>query len=314
MAPQSRIYLTRHSQAEHNVADDYSIPDAPLTPLGKQQSARLPSLTQDLQSRAEVILSSGLKRTLQSTKIGYAPLIERLGGLGKVVLLPQLQECNDFPCDTGSPREVLERDPELQGFDLSPLTPDWTSKQGFYAADEETLNKRAQWVRQYLRSRPEQDIVVMAHGDILRRITQQPYPWKNAEVRLFQFDTSSVDSEECPLVHVQDVATGGAVAEPTSGDIAAHHGESSPGAGKNANSALPAIPISNSGSFSNFAASTAPAADTIAKDAELKRIEDRVRHRQSILMEQTNELQELEKRLQAAEARKKELESRGGFV
>jgi hypothetical protein len=31
-------------------------------------------------------------------------------------------------------------------------------------------------------------------------------------------------------------------------------------------------------------------------------------------MEQTNELQELEKRLQAAEARKKELESRGGFV
>ncbi|SPO29041.1 uncharacterized protein UTRI_05615 [Ustilago trichophora] len=302
MAPQSRIYLTRHSQAEHNVADDYSIPDAPLTPLGKQQSGRLPSLTQDLQSRAQVILSSALKRTLQSTKIGYAPAIERLGGLDKVVLLPQLQECNAFPCDTGSAKEVLERDPELQGFDFSPLTPDWTGKQGFYAADEESLNKRAQWVRQYLRSRPEQDIVVMAHGDILRRITGEPYPWKNAEVRLFQFDPSSVDTEACPLVHVQNIATGGAVAEPTSGDMAAQEGK---------NSALPAIPISNSGSLHNFAA---PAVDTASKDAELKRIEDRVRHRQSMLMEQTNELQELEKRLQAAEARKKELESRGGFV
>ncbi|CDW95776.1 hypothetical protein [Sporisorium scitamineum] len=238
MAPQSRIFLTRHSQAEHNVADDYSIPDAPLTPLGKQQSARLPSLTQDLQSRAQVILSSALKRTLQSTKIGYAPAIERLGGLGKVVLLPQLQECNAFPCDTGSAKEVLERDPELQGFDFSSLTPDWTSKQGFYAADEVSLNKRAQWVRQYIRSRPEQDIVVMAHGDILRRITGEPYPWKSAEVRLFQFDPASVDTDACPLVHVQNIATGGAVAEPTSGDIAAQQGVPAAGAGKDANSAL----------------------------------------------------------------------------
>lgn len=48
--------------------------------------------------------------------------------------------------------------------------------------------------------------------------------------------------------------------------------------------------------------------------SDLKKIEDRVRHRQSVLLEQTNELQELEKRLQAAEARKKELESRGGFI
>lgn len=137
-----------------------------------------------MQSRAQVILSSALKRTLQSTKIGYAPAIERLGGLGKVVLLPQLQECNAFPCDTGSAKEVLERDPELQGFDFSPLTPDWTSKQGFYAADDVSLNKRAQWIRQYLRSRPEQDIVVMAHGDILRRISGEQYVCTLKAVRI----------------------------------------------------------------------------------------------------------------------------------
>lgn len=79
----------------------------------------------------------------------------------------------------------------------------------------------------------------------------------------------------------------------------------------------PSIPISNSGSLHNFGSSAAPPAavsDTTSKEAELKKIADRVRHRQSVLLEQTNELQELEKRLQAAEARKKELESRGGFV
>lgn len=80
------------------------------------------------------------------------------------------------------------------------------------------------------------------------------------------------------------------------------------------NSHRPPIPVSNSGSLHNFVASAAPPADTSSKEAEIKKIQDRVRHRQSVLLEQTNELQELEKRLQAAEARKKELESRGGFI
>lgn len=63
-------------------------------------------------------------------------------------------------------------------------------------------------------------------------------PWKSAEVRLFQFDPASVDTDACPLVHVQNIATGGAVAEPTSGDIAAQQGVPAAGAGKDANSAL----------------------------------------------------------------------------
>ena len=41
-------------------------------------------------------------------------------------------ECNDVPCDTGSLSEVLEAQPYFSKYDLSLLTPDWTSKQGFY--------------------------------------------------------------------------------------------------------------------------------------------------------------------------------------
>ena len=146
MAPTSRIYLTRHAQAEHvrvrltqNVEDDYSIHDAPLTELGKRQASRLPALTPELQETVEVILSSPLRRTLQTVSLGYSDALKRLGGPGQVVCLPELQgrsradlECNDVPCDTGSDRAVLERLPEFASFNLSKLTPEWNSKQGFF--------------------------------------------------------------------------------------------------------------------------------------------------------------------------------------
>lgn len=69
---------------------DYSIPDAPLTALGRRQSAALPAHTPNEQGQVDVILSSGLKRTLQSTLLGWGPAVQRLG-LANVVVLPQLQ-------------------------------------------------------------------------------------------------------------------------------------------------------------------------------------------------------------------------------
>ncbi|KAI1103986.1 phosphoglycerate mutase-like protein [Jackrogersella minutella] len=215
MAPNSRLILTRHAQAEHNVDLDYSIPDAPLTPLGKKQAAALSRLVPELQKEAEVVISSPLRRTLQTTYLGWAPAVARLGGPKSVVALPQAQECNDLPCDTGSAREVLEKDPEFAVFDLAPLTPDWNGKQGFYAASDAALDERARWVRRFLRDRPERNIVLVSHGDILRRITADPktgqstYPWKNAEVRIFEFDPKYVDSEECYIYQKEDVAAAG---------------------------------------------------------------------------------------------------------
>ncbi|KAI1657890.1 phosphoglycerate mutase-like protein [Daldinia decipiens] len=224
MAPNSRLFLTRHAQAEHNVDLDYTIHDAPLTPLGKKQAASLARLIPDLQNEADVVISSPLQRTLQTTYLGWRPAVERLGGLKNVVLLPQAQECNGFPCDTGSAKEVLEADPEFAVFDLTPLTPDWTSKKGFWAPSEEALTARARWVRQYLRGRAERNIVLVAHGDILRRITAHPrtgpsdYPWKNAEVRIFEFDPQYVDTEECFLYQKENVAAAGGYG-PTSTEL-----------------------------------------------------------------------------------------------
>ncbi|KAI7474010.1 hypothetical protein KC357_g5356 [Hortaea werneckii] len=222
MAPNSRIILTRHAQAEHNVDLDYSIPDAPLTPLGKKQAATLAPQIKELAKEVDLVVSSPLKRTLQTTKLGWAPALERLG-IENVICLPQAQECNAHPCDTGSPKEVLEAESEFAGFDLSGLTPDWISKKGFYAADPTSLANRAKWVRQWLRDRPEKTIVLVAHGDVLRRITSGPsgpstYMWQNAEAKIVRFDAKSVDSDECWLDVENTIAVAGGYS-PTSTEM-----------------------------------------------------------------------------------------------
>ncbi|KAK8110166.1 uncharacterized protein PG998_006623 [Apiospora kogelbergensis] len=207
MAPNSRIILTRHAQAEHNVDLDYSILDAPLTPLGKKQAESLARLVPALQAEADLVVSSPLRRTLQTTALGWAPAVERLGGLKRVLCLPQAQECNALPCDTGSPARRPRGRPG-----------------GFWAADDDSLANRARWVRRFLRGRPEKTIVLVAHGDILRQITASPgqgksdYMWKNAEVRVFEFDPQFVDSDEAYLFQRENVAAAGGYA-PTSSEI-----------------------------------------------------------------------------------------------
>ncbi|KAK3704875.1 hypothetical protein LTR37_013566 [Vermiconidia calcicola] len=177
--------------------------DPPLTELGKKQSEALTGVTQ-LQDEVDVVVTSPLKRTLQSCRLSWAPAIERLGGLKKVICLPQAQECDDWQCDIGTDREELEADPEYAEFNFSLLEPEWTSKRGFWGSDAAATTNRAQWVRQWLRERPEHTIVLVAHGDIILKITAgaegPSWPvWGNAEARVFEFDPATVESDECFL-------------------------------------------------------------------------------------------------------------------
>lgn len=187
--------------------------DAPLTPLGRKQAKALSQRIPQLQKEADLVVTSPLQRTLQTTLLGWRPAIDRLG-LRNVICLPQAQECNDFPCDCGSPREQLEKDPEFAGLDLSRLSPDWTSKQGFWAPDAESIANRARWVRHFLREMPEKNIVLVGHGDILRELTcningPSYYMWKNAETQIWKFDPATVDDDECFLQLDQVVQSAG---------------------------------------------------------------------------------------------------------
>jgi bisphosphoglycerate-dependent phosphoglycerate mutase len=173
------LYLTRHAEAEHNVDLDYSIPDAPLTQHGREQAARLNGLTmQTIQQTAELIVTSPLTRTLQTTVISFPTLRARLEAQTEpkgIIVLSRLQEVNDHPCisyrsshvrarsqqvytgDTGRSRKELERVEEFSGIDFSPLEDDWNSKKGEF--DSKLATERAKWVRRWLRARPEKELV-----------------------------------------------------------------------------------------------------------------------------------------------------------
>ncbi|KAH9816235.1 histidine phosphatase superfamily [Melampsora americana] len=193
-----RIHLVRHAQADHNVNfDNHSFPDAALTPTGQEQCLELNQRTSsNIQKSAQLLVTSPLRRTLQTTLIGFPQLIDELGGRSAIIALPQLQENGSSPADTGSSRLDLERDKEFEGIDFSLLDDGWNSKSGVWSSDEDSLRQRAGWTRKWLAARPEEEIVVVSHGGALRYITEDyaDYePWGNTEYRTYTFSNELSD-------------------------------------------------------------------------------------------------------------------------
>ncbi|WWC61930.1 uncharacterized protein I303_104516 [Kwoniella dejecticola CBS 10117] len=223
-ATSKRLYLTRHAQAEHNVASDYTIADAPLTYLGKTQSKELNEVTKNtFQQTAELLVSSPLRRPMETMLIGYPELKARLEKEGKpVILLDTLQEVEALPCDTPTyPISKLKASNNgiFSSLDFSTLSEEYASKSGIY--DPKNASERARRVRNWLRDREESEIVVVAHGDILRYIAdnqQSSRPWDNAEVKIFTF--ASEDDENASVVEVDSSAEPkDATDEPTSSEM-----------------------------------------------------------------------------------------------
>lgn len=70
-----------------NVACDWSIPDPHLTALGQQQARSIPIAYPKLFDASDVILTSPLRRTIQSLWFGFPKLAE---GKKRVEILPDL--------------------------------------------------------------------------------------------------------------------------------------------------------------------------------------------------------------------------------
>ena len=98
--------------------------DALLTPLGETQCHEL-SKEFPPEPPVGLLVSSPLKRTIQTTLLGFKKQVE--SGI-KVELLAELQEVSEAPCNTGSSRDDLEKEESFKGLDFSGLPDDWTSK------------------------------------------------------------------------------------------------------------------------------------------------------------------------------------------
>ena len=105
-----------------------------------------------------------------------------------------------MPCDTGSPRETIENEfninrIEEEGFglksmllDLTNVGPDWYIKSGTNAPDSDSLQQRAKFVLDWIDKRPEQDIIIVSHGGKLDN---------DSVSYLANHDRLSVSSNEC---------------------------------------------------------------------------------------------------------------------
>ena len=115
----------------------------------------------------ELICASPLQRTIQTAEYTFA---ERLERIAPIVLLPYAQEATDLPSDTGSDRAVIEeRFGEFVDAEL--VEEGWNSNTGIYAPTPEALKERAARLRDWLRARPEKEVVVVGHGNFWHYLT-----------------------------------------------------------------------------------------------------------------------------------------------
>ncbi|KAL1306223.1 hypothetical protein AAFC00_004315 [Neodothiora populina] len=175
MAP-STITCVRHAQGFHNLTvANHAIHDPLLTPMGEEQcrilAQNFPKAHMD---QIELIIASPLKRTIYTALLSFAPVIKQKNL--KVLLLPELQETSDLPCDTGSSLEEIRKEFAGQPIDTSIMemsqNADWTSKTGRWAPNSSAIEERAKVAREFLYSRDEKEVAVVTHGGFLHYFTQ----------------------------------------------------------------------------------------------------------------------------------------------
>ncbi|KAF5562300.1 histidine phosphatase superfamily clade-1 [Fusarium phyllophilum] len=196
------IHLVRHGQAVHNLGEANNVlPDPDLTPLGQEQARSLISKHPEL-ANVDLIVSSPMRRTLQTTLLGFSAQLER--GL-QIVALPEVQEVSDMNCDTGSDLPVIKAEFQQQPVDFSLVELGWQVKEGKWAPAVGSIVERARAARQWLTERPESEIVVVTHGcflhfftdDWVNSVNPDGTDWANAEVRSY---TILHDDTEGPVL------------------------------------------------------------------------------------------------------------------
>ncbi|MCJ1450067.1 hypothetical protein MMC28_000395 [Mycoblastus sanguinarius] len=186
------IHCVRHAQGYHNLnVENHSILDPSLTPFGEAQCRDLAERFPYHKS-VELLVASPLRRTIYTTLYSFKPDIER--GV-KVIALPEVQETADVPCDTGSDVGILREEMKDKPIDLSRVKEGWNSKTGKWAPTAGAIGNRAKEARQWLKARPEKEIVLVTHGGFLHYFTEDwtdfnkimGTGWANVECRSYQF-------------------------------------------------------------------------------------------------------------------------------
>lgn len=174
MAP-STITCVRHAQGYHNISvANHSIHDPMLTPAGEEQCRILAqTFPKAHMDQVELIIASPLKRCIYTALLSFAPVIKDKGL--KILLLPELQETSDLPCDTGSTVEEIEKEFAGKPIDTSlmhkPENAEWNNKKARWAPNSSAIDARARDAREFIYARNEKEVAVVTHGGFLHYFT-----------------------------------------------------------------------------------------------------------------------------------------------
>jgi broad specificity phosphatase PhoE len=116
--------------------DAHHIRDATLTAAGKAQCAKLQA-TFPLHNVIDLVLSSPLRRAIQTTALSFGPTLARQEI--QFVLVPNAQEVSSKTCDIGFPSEILQAEVpklvegeeilfDIKKIDYSLVAEGWNSK------------------------------------------------------------------------------------------------------------------------------------------------------------------------------------------
>lgn len=215
MAP--TLICVRHAQGYHNLgAEFHSLRDPKLTDIGEGQCLTLRESGLVDHGKISLVTCSPLLRTIQTAFITFQPALEGGRCRGQIIALPDTQETSDFPCDTGSDVDVLQKKCEEANWsvDLSRLDDRWNVKSfdSRYSPAGTAVKSRAQAARQQIRQLLKEvvdagdrdaQIVLVTHGGYLHYFTQDwedsnrhlGTGWSNTEARSYTF-VGGVDSTD----------------------------------------------------------------------------------------------------------------------
>lgn len=142
--------------------------DPSLTPKGEDECQQLCQRFPYHES-VDLLVASPLRRTIYTALLSFQPEVER--GV-QLIALPEVQETSSLPCDTGSDAEILKQEMKGKPVDLTLVHDGWNSKSGRWAPIGAAIEERARQARQWLKARPEKEIVVVTHGGLLHYFTE----------------------------------------------------------------------------------------------------------------------------------------------
>ena len=182
-----KIHLVRHAEGLHNLYNDSSIPDAPLTQRGFDFADDLGKrFVRERTNAVGLVISSPLRRAMQTSLTAFPRLLSsdlypQDSGRGAhngvdLELDANLQELDAVPCNTGSASaDLVSQFPELTA-KIQSLPQDWQDKTSLppRTRRKALILERISDALTALKGSKADDVVVVTHSGVIGLLQEAP--------------------------------------------------------------------------------------------------------------------------------------------